>query len=114
MAQKTLLELSTEAPERSCIKIDNNLYELKVREDLGLKEDAEFTGMYAEFQAAMDAKDWRSMGVVLDKMVQGVVLGVPADVLAKLNDQKKLQIVQAFIKEIGVRPAPISLVPVAA
>ncbi len=101
MAQKTLLELTTQEAERAIIKIDNAAYELRCREDLGLKEDTEFTAMYNEFEDASKAKDWRLMAAILDRMVQGVVIGMPADVLAKLNDIKKLKIVQAFTKEVG-------------
>jgi|CXWL01.1.fsa_nt_gi hypothetical protein len=103
MAQKTLLELTTEAPERACIRIDDNLYQLRSREDLGLKEDAEFSGMMTDFEVASNAKDWRQMAAVLDRMVQGVVIDMPAEVLAKLNDTKKLKIVQAFTTEVGSR-----------
>lgn len=113
MAQKTLLELTTQAPERACIKIDEHLYELRSREDLGLKEDTEFTGMMADFEGASAAKDWRAMAAILDRMVMGIVIGLPAEILAQLNDTKKLKIVQAFTKEVGQVRNPIS-VPVAA
>lgn len=110
MAQRTLLELSTEAPERSVIKIDDKLYELRSREDLGLREDAEFSGMMEDFKTAQDAKDWRQMSAVLDRMVQGVVMGMPPELLAKLNDAKKLKIVQAFTTEVAQSRQPISKV----
>lgn len=102
MAQKMLLELTTGAPERAAIKIDGATYELKCREDLGLREDAEFAELHEGFKAT---KDWKEMTAFLDRMVLGVVIGLPAETLAKLNDKKKLQIVQAFTTEVGARPA---------
>lgn len=108
MAQKTLLELSTEAPERSVIKVDSKSYELRAREDLGLKEDAEFNALHTEFAQATEKKEWTALAPLLDRMVTGVVIGMEPEVLAKLSDAKKLKIVQAFIKEIGEVRLPIS------
>ena len=101
MAQKTLLELTTEAPERACIKIDGVIYDLKCREDLGLREDAEFAELHEAFKSS---KDWKEMSRLLDRMVLGVVINLPEETLFKLNDKKKLQIVQAFTTEVAARP----------
>lgn len=109
MAQKTLLELTTDAPERAIIKVDAKSYELRSRDDLGLKEDAEFNALHSEFSAATEAKDWNALSPLLDRMVAGVVLGIPLEVLAKLSDAKKLQIVQAFTREVGALRPPASV-----
>lgn len=97
MAQKTLLDITTEAPDRACIKVDGTSYEMKCREDLGLKEDAEFAELHDAFKVS---KDWKEMSGLLDRMVLGVVIGLPPETLAKLSDKKKVLIVQAFTTEV--------------
>lgn len=106
MAQKTLLELSTDAPERAVIRIDGKTYELRGRDDLGLKEDAEFRRMAKAFGDTQPDGDWQKLAGALDSMVGVIVLGISAEVLAKLSDVKKLKIVEAFTKEVAAnRPA---------
>lgn len=100
MAQKMLLDITTEAPERAMIKIDGAVYELRSRDDLGLKEDAEFRALHEAFENSEKSKDWQEMAGVLDRMVTGAVIGMPPDVLAKLSDPKKLKIIQAFTTEV--------------
>ncbi len=100
MAQKMLLDITTEAPERACIKIDGAAYELRSRDDLGLKEDAEFRALHEEFEKTQTSKNWQEMAAVLDRMVLGAVIGLPVEVLVKLSDPKKLKIVQAFTTEV--------------
>ena len=108
MARKTLMELTTDVPERPQIKIDATVYEMKSREDLGLRQDAEFRGVVAEFSAAQPSGDWQRMASLLDAMVKFAVIGITDDVLAKLSDAKKLKIVEVFTKEIAENRAPIS------
>ena len=108
MAQKMLMELSTDAPERAQIKIDGIPYYLKSREDLGLRQDAEFRGVVAEFSAVQSTGDWQKMASLLDTMGKFAVIDIPDDVLAKLSDTKKLKIVEVFTKEIVENRAPIS------
>lgn len=100
MAQKMLMELTTGVFDRAKIKIDEVVYEIKSREDLGLKQDAEFRGVMAEFADAQPKNDWQRMAELLDRMVRFVVIGIPDDVLAKLSDAKKLKIIEVFTKEV--------------
>lgn len=114
MAQKTLLDITTETPERACIKIDGAVYELRTKDDLGLREDAEFRAMHEAFEKSEASKDWKEMAAVLDRMILGAVIGLPVEVLAKLSDPKKLKIVQAFTTEVRNGQAATSPVKEAA
>lgn len=107
MARKTLLELTTDAPTRALIKIDDKTYELRSADDMGLKEQTELQKMNALVTDADTQKDWAAMSRVLDEMVHIVVFGIPDEVLAKLSDSKKLKIVEAFMQEVrGSRALP--------
>lgn len=107
MAQNTLLELTTDAPERSVITIDGKPYELRARDDLGLKEDAAFRYLTKEFADAQPGQDWQKLATLLGTMVQSVVIGMPNEILEKLSDAKKLKIIEVFTKEVAmIRPAP--------
>lgn len=108
MAQKMLMELTTDVPDRAKIKIDEVAYEIKSREDFGLKQDAEFRGVMADFTDAQPKGDWQRMAEMLDRMVRFVVIGIPDDVLAKLSDAKKLKIIEVFTKEVIGSRAPTS------
>lgn len=108
MAQ-TLLELTTDAPERAIIKIDGKPYELRSGDDLGLKEDAEFRRLVRSFSDAQPGEDWQKLALTLDSMVGAVVLDLPVEVLAKLSDGKKLKIIEAFTKEVGAVRTPPSI-----
>lgn len=110
MAPNTLLELTTDAPERAVIKIDGKPYELLSRDDLGLKEDAEFRRLVKEFSDEQTGKDWQKMDVLLGSMVKSIVINIPNEVLEKLSDAKKLKIIEAFTKEVGSNRPPASLV----
>lgn len=106
MAREVLLELTTEAPDRATVKIDGKEYEFRCREDLGLKEDAQFRRLAKDFAEAEPTLDWEKMSGLLESMVRIVVIGMPDEVLAKLNDIKRLKIVEAFRKEVAApRPA---------
>jgi hypothetical protein len=100
MAQKALLELTTDAPERATIKVDGKEYQLRAREDLGLKEDAEFRRTMKEFGDGGPDTDWPKMARLLDGLVRTAVLDIPDEVLAKLKDVQKVRIVEAFTKEV--------------
>lgn len=113
MAPKTLLELTTDAPERSAIKVDGKTYELRSRDDLGLKEDAEFRRLMKEFADAQPGQDWEKMASFLNSMVKTVVIDIPDEVLAKLSDGKKLKIIEAFTQEVGASRPPASPAPAA-
>ena len=106
MARETLLELSTDAPERAVIKIDGKPYELRACDDLGLKEDAAFRSLNKAFLDAQPGQDWQRLAVLLGSMVQSIVIGLPNEVLEKLSDAKKLKIIEVFTKEVAaIRPA---------
>lgn len=100
MAQKVLLELSTDKADRPVIKIGDAHYEMKTSDDLGLKEDAEFRSLLSAFTEAEPGRDWEKLRSTLDSMVRAIVIGLPEDVLAKLSDSKKLKIVQVFTTEV--------------
>lgn len=113
MAQRTLLELDTEAPERAVIKIDGVSYEMRSRDDLGLKEDAEFRRMMKSFSDSQPGEDWEKMAKLLEEMVTSIVIGLPLTVNVNLSDAKKLKIIEAFTKEVS-SPQPTSKSPVGA
>lgn len=108
MAQRTLLELDTSAPTRPLIKIDGVEYQLKVQDDLGLKEEAELQRMRKAFVEIESGQDSSELANHLKRMVKILLIDLPDDVLDRLSDAKKLKIVSAFTQEVGKTRQPAS------
>lgn len=108
MAQKTLLELDTAAPTRPLIKIDGIEYQLKVQDDLGLREEAELQRMRKSFAEIESGENSAELANNLRRMVKILLIDLPDEVLDRLSDSKKLRIVSAFIQEVGKTRQPAS------
>lgn len=108
MAQKTLLELTTNEPTRAVIKIDGKNYELRAPEDFGLKEDAEHKRTMKLLADAGPNQDWQKMAEALNTMLRAVVIDIPEELVNKLKDNQKMAIIQAFTTETVQRRQAVS------
>ncbi len=101
---KHLLDLSTLEPERPTIAVDGISYEMAVREDFGLLEQARYNRLQREADAIRDKGDDAAeddalqMAGILDQIVALLVPHLPTDLRAKLRDQQKWSILAAFGK----------------
>jgi hypothetical protein len=97
-----VLELSTLAPDRPTISVDDKMYELAVMDDFGIDEQQALTRDGAEFDALWNSNDELSkadkqrLKMLLDRMFERVVLEMPKTVKAKMKDGLRGQIVMAF------------------
>jgi hypothetical protein len=111
MPAAPLLELSTLAPERPFIVIDENRYELAMAEDLGLVEVAEMTRAekeVAELQAS-DLDDLTAPKRAAELLLQMTrrILRAPDEVIVRLTDFQRLAVCNAFTRSVrGTTPAP--------
>lgn len=101
---KSLLDLSTLQPERPTITVDGESYELAVPDDFGLAEQAKLTRLQKAINAVRgkdgDLTDEDVAGMIgaLDQLVMMLLPALPADVLGKLRDLQKVEIVQLFFR----------------
>lgn len=102
-----LLELSTLAPERPFIVIDDRKYEFNVPEDFGILEIAAMAREETELRSleAIDDAEAQSP-VVVNRIVELLDTGVrralrePGEIVDKLRDHQKLAIVDAFTRSV--------------
>jgi len=103
-----LLQLSTEAPKRPKIKIDDIEYELAVPEDFELGEFLQLAAIGSRAGKLMTAEDTnlnpekvKELAETLDKLVKAVVRKLPVRVFNKLITTQKLAIVNVFSNAVG-------------
>ena len=107
MAKEPVLELSTLAPDRPRIKIDDELYEIAVPADFGLLETFRLDELRKPMQAYRSNGKPRSETNVIEmvaalKEFTGMVLrGADASVLDKLTEGHQVQIIQVFMNAAG-------------
>jgi hypothetical protein len=101
-AAEPLLEMSTLAPARPTVKIDDELYELRLlQHDFSADEHARFRTDLDEFETLWD-EEKRSkskaqrMSMLLKRLVNQVVIDLPAAVERKLSDEQKRSLVVTF------------------
>lgn len=96
MAPRTLLELSTDEPARPHITINRKAFALKVSDDLGLREDAEYRAAANDLGEEVDHE---KRIAALDRMVRMLVIGIDDATIALLKDKQKIAIINAFAEE---------------
>ena len=113
-----LLQLSTEEPKRSKIKIDDTEYELSVPEDFELDEFLQLSA--AGSKAAMlmkiqgtnfDPAETGQLTDLLDKVVHSAVRGLPEEVFDQLKLIQKFAIVNVFSDAVGSKIGGAPLQP---
>ena len=104
------LSISTAAPKRKRISIDDAEYELATTDDLELKESLMLGQAGKRVQKCMSGEitdtGVEEIQTLLDKVVRRVVIGLPDEVFAKLRDGHKIAIMEAFNK--AARPGEAS------
>ena len=102
-----VLDLSTIDPERPTITVDGVGYELMLQDDLTLRELARAQKLQATVNKLMEhvediaETDILLMADALDGLVSLALPTLPADVMAKLRDGQKLQIVQQAFRRVA-------------
>lgn len=99
----SILDLSTQEPDRPVIKIDGAEYYLSTAEDLTLKESSYMSWAGEQMQKISSAEEWQETEAdklegFLDEACRLALHDVPEDVYGKLTDGHKIKIVEAFGK----------------
>jgi len=93
------LNLSTEKTEHPKVSIDGTLYNLALAEDYKLRE---FLWLeLGKGYANLDDTEFENLEKLLNEITGKVLVDVPDEVMQKLGDSQKLQIVELFIKTVG-------------
>jgi hypothetical protein len=103
---KPLLDLDT--LEHDVIAIDGKQYEIMQPDDFGLADLAAIRRAYrtvlavqGKAEADLTDDDLEQLAKALDAVTQKAIPSMPAEVLARLRDGQKLQIVATFTKLAG-------------
>lgn len=96
MAKDALLDLNT-LIERPTIAIDGKKYEIRSPDELSIIESQQFTfwGAAIEELSQEEGKE-EELQVLIDKVADAVLIGVPANVRAKLSGVQKHQVIEVF------------------
>ena len=102
------LNLSTEKTEHPKVSIDGTLYNLALAEDYKLRE---FLWLEAKGKEVMTylgigygnlgETEFEDLEKLLSEITGKVLIDVPDEVMQKLGDSQKLQIVELFIETVG-------------
>ena len=94
------LSISTAAPKRKRISIDDAEYELATTDDLELKESLVLGQAGKRVQKCMQGEisdaGVEEIQTLLDQVVRRVVIALPEEVFAKLRSVHKVAIMEAF------------------
>lgn len=118
--QTALIELSTERPPPKTVLIDGKAYALRSAEEFSMRETHRMLRTARRFQKLAEGFQDESREMVdsdadelqegFDQMVSSMFADPPEDVLAKLHDRQKMQIVQVFFPQArpgaGISPKP--------
>jgi hypothetical protein len=101
----SILELSTQEPERPVIRIDNTDYHLSAQEDLSLKQSSYMSWAGKQIDKIVNADDWSEeqgdkLEGFLDDACKLALYDVPGDVYEKLTDGHKIKVIQAFSEAV--------------
>lgn len=103
MATSTpVLDLTTVAPQ---VRIDGDLYTLRVRDDLSILTNTEHAKKLARIDVlrvngARSKKEEAELATLLEQMC-GVLLVAPATLVEKLTQYQRLAVVTAFFQQIA-------------
>lgn len=97
----SILELSTQEPERPVIRIDDVDYHLSTQEDLTLKQSSYMSWAGKQIDSIVNAEEWSEeqgdkLEGFLDDACKLALYDVPEDVYSKLTDGHKIKVIQAF------------------
>jgi hypothetical protein len=97
---EALLDLETMEPKRQIVTIDKQHYELKTYADFGIADQQWLSQAGREYQRLWDKKQLSNnekakLKVLLDKM-SDMVLDAPKEIINKLKDWQRAQVVLAF------------------
>ena len=105
--QNTLLSLSTIAPDPQFVQIDDATYELKLIDQLGIKEQARLGAMASRAEAIKMTSDLTDE--VIDELIEmyrnlvkAVMPTLPAEVLETLTIQHLQAIIVVFTEASGI------------
>ena len=109
---KHLLTLSTLEPDRPTVSINGVIYEMAVRDDFGLREQARFLRLEKRFTPLqrkpldeMTDDEITDLESMEREMVTLILPGLPGDVLAGLRENPGQAIIRAFTMATGENPA---------
>ncbi len=98
-----ILDLQTVAPAKPTILIDSKPYEIHLMGDYGIeeqhvisREQAEFDRLWETDPKDLKREEKKRLGLILDRLVRKA-LDAPSEVIDKLNDEQRKEVVQVFI-----------------
>lgn len=98
-----ILELTTVNQARTPLTIDGETYEIRRMGEFGVEsqhlivsEQAEFDKMWETDAKDLKAAERKRMGLILDRLTRNA-LDAPKDVIDRIDDEQRKQIVQVFI-----------------
>lgn len=112
-SKQPVLSLSTLAPDRPVIEIDDTRYEIAIAGDLGLVASAKLAALQPSMLAFSKIKGTPSdeafgrMSNDLKEFVGLIVLECDAAVLDKLNDKQRMDVVNVFISAAAINVKPV-------
>jgi hypothetical protein len=102
-ADVPILDFDTETPQRTPMKINGKVYEIKRMGDYGIEEQhviaahsSEFDTLWATRPEDLKKKEQQRMIYLLDELA-GKATFAPAEVIALLNAEQKKDVIQVFI-----------------
>lgn len=104
MSNEPLLSFDTAEPERQHILIDGQAYELSAPSDLSLRSKLSLNAFWREWTSYMadeSERDAQELMARLDNLLPIIVRGCPQEVLARLNEGQKHDLVMAFLYTLG-------------
>lgn len=105
--EEAALNLSTKKLKRPGVSIDGAVYEIALAEDFKLREflwletkGTEVMQSLAKGYSNLDNGEFEKLEALLDEITTKVMIGVPEEVMQRLHDSQKLQIVELFIETV--------------
>ena len=116
-----LLDLDALAPTRPTVNIksaahpEGKLYEIRVAEDLGIEMQTDLANRGERLEQLVASmgdrlptvEEGRDLALLMDKMVPAILPDIEEEVMAALNDQKKLAIIRVFTEVSAMPEAPL-------
>ena len=107
-SKESALNLSTKKPAHPKVSIDEIMYDLALAEDFKLREflwletkGKEVMKFLARGFDNLEEPEFESLEKLLHEITGKVLIDVPDEVMQKLGDNQKLQIVELFIETVG-------------
>lgn len=100
---KSLLTIDTLSKERDWVEIDDEKYDLLAEGDFGLDERVEMVRTSKRIVKLFDTEEKTGVArKMLTGFIKTIIPDLPDEVLARLKDEHKLKIMNAFIAAVSL------------